>query len=358
LNAVTSLEPRRSAVRARLRYVDDTSPGLHRVRCGRAFRYVDHQGAPVRDADTIRRVRALAIPPAWTDVWICRDPRGHLQATGRDARGRKQYRYHAEFRAVREAAKFDSLLAIGRALPRLRATIDAHLADRRLSRRRVLAAVARLLDATGMRVGNEEYARQNGTYGVTTLRNRHARLQSGSVVLRYKGKAGVRRSVTIDDPRLVRLVRRCHGLPCETLFAWVDDGGRLRPIRAGDVNAYLRRAAGVDMTAKCLRTWVATVRMAEELLAAGAEAPLRAALERVASDLGHTPTICRKSYVHPEVIEHHRKGTLSALLEGASTPPTREEVERMILVMLEKGAPRPTTLARAVPRAPIAAKAA
>ncbi len=290
----------------------------------------------MREPATVLRIRALAIPPAWTDVWICADPRGHLQATGRDARGRKQYRYHAEFRAVREAAKFDRMVAIGESLPRLRATVDRHLRDRRLTQRRVLAAVARLLDATGMRVGNEEYARQNGTYGVTTLRNHHAQLESARIVLRYKGKSGVRRNITIDDPRLVRLMRRCHGLPCETLFAWVDDDGRMRPIRADDVNTYLRRAAGTDITAKCLRTWVATVRMAEELLAAGADAPIRESLERVARDLGHTPTICRKSYVHPEIIERHRSGTLTAQIDGRR-PPTREEVERAVLAMLAGG---------------------
>lgn len=335
--SVTPLAPRRSAAQAHLRYVDDTAPGLRRLRHRRSFRYVDAAGRPVRDPATLRRIRALAIPPAWTDVWICRDPRGHLQATGRDARGRKQYRYHAAFRAMREAAKFESLLEVGRALPRLRATIDRHLADHRLSRRRVLAAAARLLDATGMRVGNEEYARQNGTFGVTTLRSRHARLQSGRVVLHYKGKAGVKRTVSIDDPRLVRLLRRCHGLPCETLFAWVDDGGRLRPIRAGDLNAYLRQAAGANITAKCLRTWVATVRMAEELLTAGEGAPLREALERVARDLGHTPTICRKSYVHPEIIERHRDGTLAQHLTGAGAPSGREAVERAVLALLERG---------------------
>lgn len=335
---VTPLAPRRSAARADLRYVDDTAPGLGRARHGRAFRYVDAEGRPVRDPATLRRIRALAIPPAWTDVWICRDARGHLQATGRDARGRKQYRYHAAFRAMREAAKFESLVAVGRALPRLRATIDRHLADRRLSRQRVLAAAARLLDATGMRVGNEEYARTNGTFGLTTLRTRHAKVQSGRVVLRYKGKAGVKRTVSIDDPRLVRLLRRCHGLPCETLFAWVDDGGRLRPIRAGDLNAYLRQAAGADITAKCLRTWVATVRMAEELLAAGEGAPLREALERVARDLGHTPAICRKSYVHPEIIERHRDGTLARHVAPGATASSREAIERAVLALLDGGA--------------------
>jgi DNA topoisomerase-1 len=350
--SVTSLAPRRSAARAHLRYVDDRDPGLRRLRHGRSFRYVDAAGRPVRDPATLRRIRALAIPPAWTDVWICRDPRGHLQATGRDARGRKQYRYHAGFRAVREAAKFASLVEVGRALPRLRAAIDRHLSDHRLSRRRVLAAAARLLEATGMRVGNEEYARQNRTYGVTTLRARHAHVESGRVVLRYKGKAGIRRSVAIDDPRLVRVLRRCHGLRCELLFAWIDDDGRLHPIHAADLNAYLRSASGADITAKCLRTWIATVRMAEELLAAGEGAPLREALERVARDLGHTPAICRKSYVHPEIIERHRDGTLTRHLAGVpGTRSGREALERAVLALLEAGGAAATARASAASRA-------
>jgi DNA topoisomerase-1 len=301
----------------------------------------------VRDVATLRRVRSLAIPPAWERVWICPDPRGHIQATGRDARGRKQYRYHPEFRAIREAVKFDDLVSLARALPRLRATVDRHLADRALTRRRVLAALVRLLDETGMRVGHEEYTRANGSYGLTTLRTRHARIAGRRVELSYRGKSGVQRRVTIDDPRVVRLVRRCHGLPCETLFAWLDEAGTARPIRAADVNAYLRRASGADITAKCLRTWVATVRMAQELIAAGDGAALREPLARVARDLGHTPTICKRSYVHPIVLERHRDGSLAACVEGsAGEPACREAIEKLVLDLLE-GGPARRTLARA-----------
>lgn len=329
------LLPRRSAAKARLRYVEDGAPGLARKRHGKVFRYVDAEGRPVRDAATLARIRALAIPPAWTDVWICASPRGHLQATGRDARGRKQYRYHAEFRAIRDAAKFDAMLSVGRALPKLRETVERHLSERSLSRRRVLAAIVRMLDRTGMRIGNEEYAQQNGSFGLTTLRKRHAKLSPRSAVLSYRGKSGIHRKVKVDDPRVVRLLHRCHDLPCETLFSWVDDEGGHHRVRSGDVNAYLRAASGIAMTAKCLRTWIATVRMTEELLTAGDGAALKEPLGRVAAELGHTPTICRNSYIHPEIIEHHQKGGLTVALASVTLPAERAAIEEAVLDLLE-----------------------
>jgi DNA topoisomerase-1 len=331
----TDVAPRRSATRARLRYVEEGAPGLVRRRCGRAFRYVDGAGRAVRDPATLQRIRSLAIPPAWTDVWISNDPRGHLQATGRDARGRKQYRYHAEFRAVRDAVKFDVMIAVGSALPRLRAAVERHLGERALSRRRVLAAIVRMLDLTGMRIGNEEYARENGSFGLTTLRKRHARFSSRGVLLSFRGKSGVHRTVKVDDPRVVRLLHRCHGLPCETLFSWVDDDGLHHRVRSSDVNAYLRTASGVAMTAKCLRTWVATVRMTEELLRAGVDAPLKEPLSRVAAELGHTPTICKGSYIHPAILDHHQRRELKGALGNVDAESGREVVEAAVLAMLE-----------------------
>ncbi len=293
----------------RLRHVSGDEPGLRRIRRGRGFVYTDAEGRAVTDPAVIARARALAIPPAWRGVWICADPRGHLQATGIDARGRKQYLYHRRFRELCEEAKFEALEHIGRALPSVREAVDRDLASVKLSRARVLAAVVRTIELTGIRVGSEEYARENGSFGATTLRTRHARFAGMRVELRFRGKSGVLRQVAIHDARVVRVLRRSTGLPGETLFAWLDDRGRAHRVRASDINAYLARAAGVRFTAKDLRTWMATVHLAEEL-AAEKEGRLRECLAAVARTLGHTPAVCRRSYVHPAVLDAHREGTL------------------------------------------------
>lgn len=298
---------------APLRHVANDEPGLRRIRRGKGFSYVDARGRTITDPAVIARIRAIVIPPAWTDVWICSDDRGHLQATGVDARGRKQYLYHRRFRALCEEAKFEALEKIGRALPSIREAVDRDLSSTKLSRARVLAAVVKTIELTGIRVGSEEYAKANGSYGATTLRVRHARFAGLRVELKFRGKSGVARRVSIEDARVVRVLRRSSGLPGETLFAWVDDEGRPHRVRASDINRYLKDAAGVRFTAKDLRTWTATVRLAEELSDEAAPT-LRDSLAVVARTLGHTPTVCRNSYVHPAVLDAHEEGSLVATM--------------------------------------------
>jgi DNA topoisomerase-1 len=309
--------PAASAEAARLRYVTDARPGIRRHRVGRHFRYSTPGGRAVRDPADLRRIRSLAVPPAWTDVWISPDPRGHLQATGRDARRRKQYRYHPRWRAVRDETKYDRLLAFGQTLPRVRAAVARHLALRGLPREKVIATVVRLLDSTAIRIGNGEYTRENGSFGLTTLRNRHAAVSGATVRFQFRGKGGKLQQADVQDRRLARVIRRCQELPGQELFQYVDARGRTRTIDSADVNAYLRRVAGRDFTAKDFRTWSATVLATEAL---GAQDPkhgrrgVRRAIGVVAERLGNTPTICRKSYVHPGVIGAYGDGSLVAAM--------------------------------------------
>jgi len=291
-------------------YVTDDSPGLHRLRRGRGFEYRTASGRAVRDPQVIGRIRRLAIPPAYTQVWICASPHGHLQATGRDARGRKQYRYHAEWRAARDACKFDRLLAFGTALPRIRACVArdlmAHAAA--TGRDAVLAAIVRLLDTTLVRIGNDEYARSNGSFGLTTLRARHAAVQGSTLRLRFRGKSGVPHEVALDDPHVARVVRRCQGLPGQELFQYLDDEGTPRALGSADVNAYLRAASAGDFTAKDFRTWHGSVLAFDLWRRAADAAPTLAPtanrlLAEVAARLGNTVAVCRKAYVHPRVLE-------------------------------------------------------
>jgi DNA topoisomerase IB len=304
---------------AGLHFVDDTEPGIRRKGTKR-FRYVpDGSSTAVRDRATLDRIKALAIPPAWTDVWICADPGGHIQATGRDARGRKQYRYHADFRAERERTKFDQLVDFGQALPAIRERVDQDLDRRGMPFERVVALVVSLLEQTFVRVGNESYAIENGTFGLTTLRRKHVVVEDGTIALKFKGKGGREHEVPCNDARLCRLMRRCQDLRGQLLFEYRDDEGDLSPVSSQDVNTYLREASGLDATAKTFRTWGAT------LLAASAFAvldPPQTVKERqlgvktvvgaVANELGNTPTVCRASYIHPIVIERYEDGTLPA----------------------------------------------
>ena len=311
-----------SARAAGLKYVTDTKPGLRRRRAGRGFRYVDAEGRPARDEATLRRIRALAIPPAWTEVWICPDPDGHLQATGRDDRGRKQYRYHPRWRAVRDETKYGRMIAFARALPALRAAVARDLARPGLPRRKVLATVVRLLETTLIRVGNDEYARANGSFGLTTLRDRHVAVDGRSVQFAFRGKSGIRHTVELEDPRLASIVRRCRDLPGQELFQYVDDDGQVRDVDSGDVNDYLREVTGQDFTAKDFRTWAGTVLAAlalEEFEAVDSRAQAKKnvvrAIERVAERLGNTPSVCRKCYVHPAVLDAYLDGTLLETLK-------------------------------------------
>ncbi|HYT89039.1 MAG TPA: hypothetical protein VEL76_10045, partial [Gemmataceae bacterium] len=309
--------PQSTARSAGLRYVRDDCPGIRRVRCGKSFRYLDSSGQPLRDEVTLARIRSLAIPPAWTDVWICALANGHLQATGRDAHGRKQYRYHPRWRTVRDETKYDRMIAFGQALPRLRARVEADLALPGLPRPKVLATVVRLLATTLIRVGNEEYARANGSFGLTTLRNHHVKVAGETVHFAFRGKSGVRHRIDVHDRRLARVVRRCRDLPGHELFQYLDEQGRTRAIDSADVNDYLREAAGEEFTAKDFRTWAGTVLAAHALQEfakfdsqAQAKHHVVAAIEVVAKRLGNTVSVCRKCYVHPAVVEAYLDGSL------------------------------------------------
>jgi DNA topoisomerase I len=327
-------EPRESAREAGLRYGTDQKPGLRRIRRGRGFAYVDANGRSIDDEETLARIRRLAIPPAWTDVWICPFPDGHLQATGRDARGRKQYRYHPLWRARRDEVKFDRLIAFAEALPRIRRRTSRDLRLRGMPREKVLAGIVRLLELTLIRVGNEEYARLNRSFGLTTLRDRHARATSTGVRFRFRGKSGQLYEVGIRDWRLARLVRRCQDLPGQELFQYVDVDGEIRDVRSEDVNAYLREAAGIDVTAKDFRTWAGTVAAYRALRGEDPPANTRAArkaivraMRETAERLGNTPAVARQAYVHPAVIDAYADG---AVEHGPGSPAGSGETARII----------------------------
>jgi DNA topoisomerase-1 len=307
-----------------LRYVSDEEPGIVRRRAGRGFTYRDRRGRRVEDAATLARIRALAVPPAWTDVWICAEPDGHIQATGRDARGRKQYRYHVEWRSQRDADKYDHLLEFGLVLPRIRKRVAEDLARPGVPKARIVATAVRLLETTMIRVGNEEYARTNSSYGLTTLRSRHARLDGRGLRFVFKGKSGQDHEITVADPRLVRIVRRLDDLPGQHLFQYVDEDGSRRPVQSGDVNAYLRDVTGSDVTAKDFRTWMGTLLTATGLAAVdrprsdrSANRVVKATIDVVARQLGNTPTVCRNCYVHPVVIDRFTEGSLTEMWDGA-----------------------------------------
>ena len=307
----------RAAVRsARLVYTCDTCPGIRRVTAGGRVRYVDPVGRAVRDADALARIRSLVIPPAWTDVWVCPDPDGHIQATGRDARGRKQYRYHPRWREVRDGTKFNQLATFAETLPTLRGRVDADLSRPGLPREKVLAAVVRLLDATQLRIGNSEYVRSNKSFGLSTLRDHHVRFDGGALRLRFRGKSGVWHERSVADRRLARVVRNCRDLPGQELFQYVSADGVPRAIGSADVNDYIRTAAGGDFTAKVFRTWAGTVKAAVRLRdhtpasCAAAKRAVVQVVKDVAGELGNTPAVCRKSYIHPALIDAFLTGRL------------------------------------------------
>lgn len=304
------VDPQDAAESAGLLYVNDDLPGYHRLKHGSGFRYRDSAGKPVRDAATLARIRSLAIPPAYTDVWICADPDGHIQATGRDAKGRKQYRYHPRFRDIRDSTKFEHMLEFAAALPAIRAAIDAHLGLRGLPREKVLATVVRLLETTMIRVGNADYATRNKSYGLTTLKDRHVEIEEAKLRFDFKGKSGKRWRLSISDRRVARIVKASQDLPGQHLFQYVDDDGARREVTSGDINAYLKEISGKSITAKDFRTWGGTVLAALALSEyekvdseAAAKRNIRDAIEIVAARLGNTPTVCRKCYIHPEIFE-------------------------------------------------------
>lgn len=291
-----------------LRYVDDQQPGYTRRKLSNGFAYFDLNGKRIRDASEIARINALAIPPAYEDVWICPDAHGHLQATGRDARGRKQYRYHPRWRESRDATKYDRMLAFGAALPRIRANVRRDLARPGIPRNKVLATVVRLLDTTLIRVGSAEYARENRSYGLTTLRKRHLEVRAGRIRFRFRGKSGIEHDVTVSDPRVLRVVRRCMDLPGQGLFQYLDDDGERHAVSSSDINDYLRDISGSDFTAKDYRTWAGSVfalaRLADIQWESVTEARKHvvATIKAVSGLLRNTPAVCRKCYVHPAIV--------------------------------------------------------
>ncbi|MFT3829157.1 MAG: DNA topoisomerase IB [Opitutaceae bacterium] len=345
---------------AGLRYVSDLLPGITRVGPERRPRYLDPAGKPVRDPATLARIRRLAIPPAWTHVWICPRADGHIQATGRDARGRKQYRYHPDWTAVRDSSKFERMAAFARALPRIRRRVARDLRRPRLDREKVLAAMVRLLETTLVRVGNEEYAKQNHSFGLTTLRNRHVRIGRGTLHFEFRGKSGKDHEIDLRDPRLAAIVRRLQELPGQELFQYLDAAGEPQKIDSADVNAYLRACAGEEFSAKDFRTWAGTLLAAELLRDIGpfgtkreAKANLRAAITRVAERLRNTPAVCRKCYIHPLVLERYLAGvrlpptapnaTASDVGQGSGglLAPALGATERAVLRLLRRRSERP-----------------
>ena len=316
-------DPRAAARAAHLRYVSDRSPGITRHETAHGFEYRNPDGTPVTDETTLARIRKLAIPPAYQQVWICRIPNGHLQAVGRDARGRKQYRYHARWRTTRDESKYGKMLIFGRVLPAIRARVQADLGRPGMPRERVLAALVRLLETTLARIGNNEYARTNKSFGLTTLRNRHVKVEGAHITFDFRGKHGIDHHIDLRDRRLASIIKRCQDLPGQDLFQFTDHDGHTHAIASDDVNAYLREISGEDITAKDFRTWAATNLAALALrelesydTQAKAKKNVVTAVESVAKLLGNTPAICRKCYIHPAIFEGYLDGSL---LEGLKT---------------------------------------
>lgn len=337
---------------AGLRYVSDDQPGIRRQTAVEGFFYLNARGDAVRDERTLERIRKLAIPPAYSDVWICPSANGHIQATGRDARGRKQYRYHPHFRELRESTKFEHMMEFARSLPAIRSAIAEHMALRGLPRKKVLATIVHLLETTLIRVGNDDYARRNESYGLTTLHNPHVKIDGGELRFQFKGKSGKLWRLQVKDRRVAKIVKACQELPGQHLFQYIDDNGECQDITSADVNNYLREITGRDITAKDFRTWAGTVLAAlalQEFLSFDSKAALkknvRAAIDLVAARLGNSPTICRKCYIHPEILTCYAEGELLLQVNGQAKDqvegelrersPTLKPEEAAVLSLLE-----------------------
>lgn len=342
------VDPRDAAESAGLSYVTDEEPGLSRHRAGKGFFYRDAAGKQVKDKATLDRIRHLAIPPAYTQVWVCADPDGHIQATGRDDKGRKQYRYHPKFREVRESVKYEHVMQFAAALPTIRAKVTEHMALRGLPRDKVLATVVHLLEETLIRVGNEGYAKENKSYGLTTLRNKHVKVDGAGLHFEFKGKSNKMWKLDVRDRRAARVVKACQELPGQHLFQYVDDDGHRHSVSSHDVNTYLHEISGHYITAKDFRTWAGTVLAALALREfeafdnqAKAKKNVRAAIERVSSRLGNTATICRKCYVHPEILNSYMSGELLLEIKEEVDAELRENLaslspeEAAVMAMLE-----------------------
>jgi DNA topoisomerase-1 len=344
-----AVDPVKSAKAAGLRYVTDAGPGIRRRATGKQPVYVGADGRVIRDPDTLRRIKSLAVPPAWQEVWICPDPNGHLQATGRDAKGRKQYRYHPRWREVRDETKYDRMVAFAQALPRIRARIERDLSRPGLPREKVLATVVRLLETTLIRIGNQEYARRNDSFGLTTMRDRHVEVSGATLKFEFRGKSGIRHSVDITDRRLARVVKRSQDLPGYELFQYLDERGERRTIESADVNDYLRSISGEEFTAKDFRTWAGTVlaaRALQEFEAVDSHAQAKRnvvqAIESVAKRLGNTKAVCRKCYIHPAVINSYLDGSLLNVLRRRVGREMQQSLSRLppeeaaVLVLLQQ----------------------
>lgn len=332
-----------AAGEAGLQYVSDERPGYSRRAKGKDFEYLDLEGRPIRDENRLLRIKRLAIPPAWTEVWICPSANGHIQATGRDARRRKQYRYHERWREVRDENKFERLGEFARALPNIRRRIAQDLKLPGLPRRKVLATIVRLLERTFIRIGNEEYARENKSFGLTTLQNRHVKVKGSQVRFRFRGKSGRQHEVDVTDRRVAKVVAKCQDLPGQDLFQYLDDDGQVRDVTSQDVNDYLREIAGKDFTAKDFRTWGGTVlaaialgRQEEFETKKQAKSNIKTAICAVAELLGNTPAVCRKCYIHPRIVDAYLSRTRIAGLDGADTleAPDLRRAERSVLKFL------------------------
>ena len=342
-------DPAQAAKDAGLRYVSDATPGIARKRSGKGFRYVGPDGAAVRDAETLARIKSLVIPPAWKDVWICPSPKGHLQATGRDAKGRKQSRYHPHWRKVRDETKYERMMKFGDALPTIRKRVEHDLATPGLSRQKVLATIVRLMEATLIRVGNAEYARENHSYGLTTMRGRHVEVDGATITFKFQGKSGVRHTIDVNDRRLAKIIQRCQDIPGYELFQYEDADGGHNTVDSADVNEYLRQIGEQDFTAKDFRTWSGTVlayAALGELDAFESETEAKKnvvqAIKTAAARLGNTVSVCRKCYVHPAVLECYLSGTMvkipnnSGARKIAKTSPALHPVEMTVMRLLQK----------------------
>jgi DNA topoisomerase-1 len=361
-------EFRGAARSAHLRYVSDAERGFARRRRGKSFSYVRPNGAPLRSLEALARIRALAIPPAWKDVWICPAPDGHIQATGRDARGRKQYRYHPRWREAQDQSKYDRIIAFAKALPKIRRAVARDLRKRGLPREKVLAAAVKLLETTLIRVGNEEYARDNHSFGLTTMHDEHVKLRGATLRFDFRGKHGVEHEIDLEDRQLAAIVHACRDLPGQELFQYLDAAGEVRDVDSGDVNDYLRKVSGEDFTAKDFRTWAGTALAAQALQEfrdfdskAAAKRNVTKAIERVAERLGNTQAICRKCYVHPAIIEAYMDRSLVKTLKRQTEKELRGTLHRLsseeaaVLALLQQRMEQELTgasKARAKKRAP------
>jgi DNA topoisomerase I len=326
-------DPMLSAEAAGLRYVRDNEPGIRRLKAGKGFRYVAPDGGAVTDKQTLNRIRSLVIPPAWTDVWICAKPDGHIQAVGRDAKGRKQYRYHPSYRHQRDETKYGRMLSFGKALEQIRARVEEDLRLPGLPRNKVLATVVKLLETTCMRVGNDEYKQQNDSYGLTTLQDRHVKVEGSRVRFRFRGKSGQQQDIELEDPRLAKIIRNCRDIPGYELFQYYDEAGNAVDVTSSDVNQYIREITGEDFTAKDFRTWGGTgwaALMLEQLGRCETQTDVKKnvveAIKQVAERLGNRPATCRKYYVHPAILDAYSDGSLFDALKKAEGDRRQEAV--------------------------------